>query len=93
MHLVHESRTSAATDAAPRHARATRRFWHDEKRFRGSGDASLAQHALLAAGGTRVGGHAKGAPSQGLMGWQVPDRCAQQQGRHASTAAACMRPL
>jgi hypothetical protein len=27
-----------------------RRFWHDEKRFRGSGDESLAQHTLLAAG-------------------------------------------
>lgn len=52
----------------------TQRFWHDEKRFRGSGDASLAQHVLFAAGGTRVGGNFKAAKAQGPMGWQVPDR-------------------
>jgi len=51
-----------------------RRFWHDEKRFRGSGDESLAQHILLAAGGIRMGGNPKAAPVQGLMGWQVVDR-------------------
>jgi hypothetical protein len=50
------------------------RFWHDEKRFRGSGDESLAQHALLAAGGIRMGGNPKAAPVQGPMGWQVTNR-------------------
>jgi hypothetical protein len=53
----------------------TSRFWHDEKRFRGSGDDSLAQHMLFAAGGTRTGGNFKAAAAAGPMGWQVPDRC------------------
>eukprot|EP00882_Tetradesmus_deserticola_P023697 GHRQ01025803.1.p1 GENE.GHRQ01025803.1~~GHRQ01025803.1.p1 ORF type:complete len:223 (+),score=64.41 GHRQ01025803.1:724-1392(+) len=50
------------------------RFWHDEKRFRGSGDVSLAQHMLFAAGGTRTGGNFKAAAAPGPMGWQVPGR-------------------
>lgn len=48
------------------------RFWHDEKRFRGTGDVSLAQHMLFAAGGTRTGGQFKDAVAQGSMGWQQP---------------------
>eukprot|EP00775_Hariotina_reticulata_P009845 gene9845-10004_t len=54
--------------------RCLHRFWHDEKRFRGSGDVSLAQHLLLAAGGIRTGGVFKTAPVTGPMGWQVPQR-------------------
>lgn len=50
------------------------RFWHDEKRFRSSGDLSLAQIVLFAAGGIRTGGNLKAAPTQGAMGWQVPHR-------------------
>lgn len=46
------------------------RFWHDEKRFKGNGDTSLAQRALLAAGGRRTGGNVKSAPTNGAMGWQ-----------------------
>ncbi|PNH02661.1 putative beta-tubulin polyglutamylase [Tetrabaena socialis] len=46
------------------------RFWHDEKRFKGSGSDSLVQAALLAAGGRRTGGHAKEDPSHGPLGWQ-----------------------
>lgn len=60
--------------ADTRHQLASFRFWHDEKRFRGTGDDSLAQHTLLAAGGIRTGGNPKAAPNQGLMGWQMPDR-------------------
>lgn len=46
------------------------RFWHDEKRFKGNGETSLAQRALLAAGGRRTGGNVKSAPTNGPMGWQ-----------------------
>jgi hypothetical protein len=52
------------------HAR-TCRFWHDEKRFKGTGEDSLAQIALLSIGGARVGGHVKSAPTQGPLGWEV----------------------
>jgi hypothetical protein len=46
------------------------RFWHDEKRFKGSGETSLAQRALLALGGKRIGGNIKSDVSIGPMGWQ-----------------------
>ncbi|GLC40289.1 Tubulin polyglutamylase ttll5 [Pleodorina starrii] len=46
------------------------RFWHDEKRFKGSGADSLVQRALAAAGGRRTGGHEKSDPSHGPLGWQ-----------------------
>jgi hypothetical protein len=45
-------------------ARARRRFWHDEKRFKGTGEKSLVQRALLALGGVRTGGNVKAAPVQ-----------------------------
>lgn len=51
------------------------RFWHDEKRFKGTGETSLAQRTLLALGGQRVGGAQKLDPSPGLMGWQVTKLC------------------
>jgi len=44
------------------------RFWHDEKRFKGTGETSLVQRALLAAGGVRTGGNIKSARTSGLMG-------------------------
>ncbi|KAG1663563.1 hypothetical protein FOA52_013183, partial [Chlamydomonas sp. UWO 241] len=46
------------------------RFWHDEKRFKGTGETSLAQRALAAAGGRRTGGNLKAAPTLGPLGWQ-----------------------
>jgi hypothetical protein len=46
------------------------RFWHDEKKFKGNGENSLAQRALLRLGGQRTGGHVKGAPSTGPLGHQ-----------------------
>ncbi len=45
-------------------------FWHDEKRFKGTGEDSLVQRALLAAGGRRVGGNVKHDPQPGPLGWQ-----------------------
>lgn len=54
--------------------RLCHRFWHDEKRFRGSGEVWLAQHMLFAAGGTRMGGNFKEAHAQGYMGWQQPHK-------------------
>lgn len=48
------------------------RFWYDEKKFKGTGEDSLVQKALIAAGGIRMGGNAKKAPALGPMGWQRP---------------------
>lgn len=45
------------------------RFWHDEKRFKGTGETSLVQRALINAGGRRMGGHIKSAPTQGPLGY------------------------
>ena len=48
----------------------TFRFWHDEKKFKGNGENSLAQRNLLRLGGLRTGGNIKSASSAGPLGWQ-----------------------
>ncbi|GAX75739.1 hypothetical protein CEUSTIGMA_g3182.t1 [Chlamydomonas eustigma] len=49
------------------------RYWHDEKRFKGTGETSLAQRALNTLGGQRMGGNVKSDPVQGPLGWQRKD--------------------
>ncbi|KAL6752058.1 tubulin-tyrosine ligase family-domain-containing protein [Haematococcus lacustris] len=50
----------------------TFRFWHDERRFKGSGTNCVVQSALFSQGGVRTGGYPKAAPVPGPLGWQRP---------------------
>lgn len=64
---------STDTQPAPQaQERVSFRFWHDEKRFKGTGEQSLVQRALLEQGGIRMGGNVKSHPELGPMGWQKP---------------------
>jgi hypothetical protein len=48
------------------------RFWHDERRFKGSSDRCVVQQALFDAGGARTGGYPKCSPLPGPLGHQRP---------------------
>ncbi|KAG2433886.1 hypothetical protein HXX76_008239 [Chlamydomonas incerta] len=53
-------------------AKGTFRFWHEERRFKGSGERCIVQQALFEHGGVRIGGYPKSAPVAGPLGWQRP---------------------
>ncbi|GLI59600.1 hypothetical protein VaNZ11_001529, partial [Volvox africanus] len=65
-----QQQSHAPPTASSESRRAFFRFWHDEKRFKGTGADSLVQRALASAGGIRTGGHMKSDPTHGPLGWQ-----------------------
>eukprot|EP00198_Chlamydomonas_reinhardtii_P004771 XP_001694107.1 predicted protein [Chlamydomonas reinhardtii] len=65
-----EPEANAPTTSAA--AKGTFRFWHEERRFKGSGERCIVQRALFEHGGVRIGGYPKAAPVAGPLGWQRP---------------------